>query len=62
MTETDSSDRLAQLFVDITGETTTTERQTEAVHGVVDDEVTTDVRESLRATGLEDTLSEPDTG
>ncbi|WP_267641680.1 hypothetical protein [Haloarchaeobius amylolyticus] len=62
MSQADSSDELAQLFVDITGTTTTTERQTEATHGVVDAELEAEVRDALRETGLEDTLSEPDTG
>jgi hypothetical protein len=62
MTTDDSPDGLAQLFIDITGETTTTEQQTEVAHGVSDGDVATDVRESMRATGLEDTLAEPDTG
>jgi hypothetical protein len=57
---TNSSTDFAQLFVELTGETTITEEQAVTSHDAAPATITEAVHATLSETGLEDTLSEPD--
>ncbi|WP_267643819.1 hypothetical protein [Haloarchaeobius amylolyticus] len=61
MTVNDTPDNdLASLFVELTGETTVVEPQTDDSHGVLDADEGAAVTEAMRNNGLDDALAEPD--
>ncbi|WP_439027964.1 hypothetical protein [Haloarchaeobius sp. DT45] len=60
MTAGNITDPVAALFVELTGETTITERQVVMNHDGHSDDLVADLRATIFETGLADTLSTPD--